>query len=194
MKLKLMFGSIVLAMLSANTFATEIHHGKLLSHKEWAKGKIKGFVKEGALNNTTKSILQYRQLKAKKQDGDAIHVSDYVPSMTISPGTNEVFGMVNAFITNSTNASQTYTITSNLCVITFGNSNDADDQCFTTEDIVSLDAGGDIFLIKEPTMSYDFTDPNPMYVLVLISTVERSGIETVFSTADGQLIEFDSKK
>lgn len=197
MKSKLILSSLVLAMLSGNVLATEIHHGKLISHKEWSNGKIKGFVKESVIRESTKHLLQFRQMELKKpfivtkQGFDSVWVHDYVPEMTVTPGTNEVFGSVNVQINNTTNAQQTYTLSSGLCVFSF-DSNET--PCFMTEDVISLDTGGFAFLDKTPSMSFDFTDPNQMYVYGLFTNVERSGIETVFATSDAAMIEFAGKK
>lgn len=195
MKCNLMFGSLVLAMLSTHALATEIHHGKLINHKEWSDAKIKGFVKEAAISGTAKSFLQLRQLKLKKtfltssQNGDGIWAADRVDATTVTPGTNNLSGVISAYIENFTTSQQTYNIHSYLCVINF-EATGGTASCYGTQDTVSLDPNGYILLSKQPAMSYDFVDTTSTYFLSMYTSITRSGMDTVFATSSAAEINF----
>src|SRR5690348_4255022 len=65
MKRKLLLGLILTAVCSANSFAMEITHGKLISHKEWTMGKLAKSSSFKEVNNLNIPALRLPSLKMK---------------------------------------------------------------------------------------------------------------------------------
>jgi len=194
MKWKLMLSSTLLTLLSSQVLATEIHHGKLLSHKEWSDPKINGIVTDAPADNVTQKMLQLKQLKSKKvllgqnEIGDSIWVSDRVMPATVTLGINELTGKVSASIENSTASPHTYIITSELCVVPLPLP-DGDLSCYKIEDTISLDANGHTLFDKHPVLTYNFSDAYLNYIYYLSTIVKRDGIDTIFSTSSAAEIK-----
>lgn len=194
MKWKLMLSSTLLAILSNQVLATEIHHGKILSHKEWSDPKTQGIVTDAPADNVTQKMLQLKQLKSKKvllsqnESGDSIWVSDRVMPTTVTLGINELTGKVSTYIENSTSSQHTYTITSELCVVPLPLP-DGEFSCYKIEDIISLDANGNTLFDKNPAITYNFSDIPLNYIYYLSTVVKRDGIDTIFSTSSAAEIK-----
>lgn len=197
MKHKLVLGLILSSVLSANSFAIEIHGGKLLSHKESTKGNvIKSSFKEISKAEALKIPFNHLQ----KNDGENWVLANsgvYSISENTIPVNTDVnlsgYSYVNIF--NSDSASKTYTITSSLFVM-----GPCDGQLCpltesTSQDVVTLDPKGNMSVNRNPFMTTSFSKTGSVSYWVN-QDIEANDTATHFSSLGnwGIIKVTDSKK
>lgn len=155
MKHKLMLGFMLSSLLSANSFALEIHGGKLISHKEWTKGNvIKSSVKEIA-SSTALKIPSHQFQQNESVNWISANSTTYKTaedSVPVNTDTN-FSGNTDVNISNGDSVQKTYTITSYLEVIPYCISMFCPITEKMVQDTVTLDPEGYVRLDRNIDMT-----------------------------------------
>ncbi|MEO8402222.1 MAG: hypothetical protein ABI597_10585 [Gammaproteobacteria bacterium] len=152
MKRKLLLGFVLTSILSANSFAMKITHGKLISHQEWTTGKhLHAVFKETdnleipelQINAHNMQLAQETSADADVDTVDPMHWLFYENVQGVVGEDIPLGGQVMVQISNRSPVSKNYIITTTL-VTCFG---DAMTICkwtekATSQDTITLDAGG----------------------------------------------------
>ena len=187
MKSMHVLGLIFLSMFSAASFSMDIKNGKLISHKEWSTGDIKGSFKD-AVNKNSKT--EYLRSHTNRHMRNEIAITNDINSTYNVAGEESIFsGQAQVVILNGDPLPHTYKI-KNVVSICYMR---AKEQCefedyVTSEDVVNLDSDGFIFFYKIPKVMKKFDSAG--YGWARIETfVEKDNTSGVFSTA--RLSEFN---
>lgn len=175
--------SATLSLISMNALAIEITHGKLLNHKEWTKGDVKGSIQDVININPAEKI---KLLKSTQFDNntleDGIYIETNVDQKYVSQNNATLYGTMFSYVENMTPNTQTYTIKTRLCII---DRKTAQDDCIFVSDTVQLDSHGFFYLSRAPKLNYDFSGANATsdYILTINSYAQRSDQTTYFGTS-----------
>lgn len=172
-----------LSLISMNALAIEISHGKLLNHKEWTKGNVKGSIQDITSINPAEKI---KLLKSTQFDNntheDGIYIETNVDQKYVQQNNTTVFGTMFSYVENMTPSTQTYTIKTRLCIL---DRKIANFDCIFVSDTVQLDSHGFFYLSRAPQLDYDFSGANATtdYILTINSYAQRSDQTTYFATS-----------
>lgn len=171
MKHKLMLGLGLSLLLSANSFAMEIHGGKLIGHKEWTKGNvIKSSFKDIKLSDAIKHPAFRLHQKEFPSWVYAYGVAYGFFNNSVPVNTDtQVGGRSVVRINNNDTVQKTYTITTTLYVespLPTSTCPDASTLCpiiipvqaSSTQDIVILDPEGSIETDRNPMLTTSFAN------------------------------------
>lgn len=154
MKIKFLLACVVMATLSTNASALQIHKGKLLSHKEWSTGKAK--------LSLAKAIIAKRSLKDNTDGTWSSLTSEIHPATGLVNQMIAIKNEANIYLQNNSDHEQTYELRFSICAMPAKDSYD----CVDTWDTIQLQPGG------------HFSDPD---ALVLNIAFDQPGEYTIFS-------------
>lgn len=202
MKRQLLLGCVLSSLLSANSFALDIHGGKLISHKEWTKGNV--------VNSSFKEVTPSKEMNGLDQNAKDGHewisaqsttyqassMQQLQPIKSIPVNTDiDLNGYSEARISNSTNAQSTFTIHSvfsvappclphMLCPMTLK----------IVEDVVTLDPNGYVTMGRTIGMTVNFNTAGEASYQAGIS-VSNDSKSTIFNTlGDTKYIQVTDQK
>ncbi len=189
MKYRSLLSFIMLSLLSWSVSAMQIKGGKLISHKEWSVGKVvKGSVKEIPLQKMRKLNVNFPD-PVPTINNISVYEQMNIPSIgMVLPNTDVTFnGFYNIFLTNQDSTQKTYWITnavnvqmpcsgSEICPVT----------SHFSQDMVTLDPGGNLSLSGAPSLTVNATEPGYLYSWVQTSVVANDSA-TGFSTGSSDV-------
>lgn len=168
MKHKLILGLIVSSTVSMQSYALEIHGGKLISHKEWTTGNaIQSFSKELSSSGLSRVPLH----DVQQNENISVVVSSHTdPLNDINISTNKevIFtGSDNVWITNNSDIQKVYTVTAALLTTAMCSihtpippSNYRPAASKMAEDVIILDPKGSVWMNKGLSLTTSFGDAN----------------------------------
>ena len=131
---------LIASAFSMTVDALELHHGRLVNHKEWATGGV-----SYSFQSTTKLPM----------DNTALVATAALPRFGTTSGLSPVACQSSAQITNNATVTKSYNYFNQCCVVISG-SNAA---CAYYSDSFQLEPGGSAAENIQPTLSYQFTSP-----------------------------------
>ena len=188
MKKKILLGLMLASVASANSFAMEIMHGKLISHKEWTKGNIKASFKDIQIKPASLTALKLKD--AVGVDTDVVSANSYTfPYVANNVVVNQdvtIWGESNVYIINNSSVQKTYVITTYLEIAPpCTNVICAIELTAASQDTVTLDPNGGLVGFKrQPYTHMNFSSAGKGWYHVA-TTVQVDG-GTVFSSPSNE--------
>lgn len=161
MKRNLLIG-LAIATLSLNSFAAEITHGKLISHKEWFKANVKGAFESS--NNQFQKLHSYRQNNNSSDPLDYINLNASL--YKDSQDADHFKGHVVANVINTSNTSQIYEMSTKVSIcheMVDGWCNSLE-LVMTAEDMIMLDSQGIYAKVQTPRITYKLGEKELMVI------------------------------
>lgn len=185
----LLFTAAVTALVGANTFAAEIHKGKLLSHKEWSTGNLKfSFAKA---NSADLAKLVQSQKLAGKSGSYTMATLSFATAQSAAVGEAVTLtGMNRAEFINATDSTQKYGYISGVCTDVSA----TESQCAYYYDQFELEPQGSYGTDAQPTLQYTYAQPGS-YSKTIFSYVDTEDGDVLNESASNAIIDVtDSHK
>ena len=148
----IIFGLIVSITGFNTSYAMSIENGRLISHKEWNTGQFTStFLDiESDLKQKLLEKQLFESLNQNSYPGN-VNVTDNLSNTQLSGTTSQpttINGTSNITMSNMSPTSQTYTITTKVCVV----SDSFPVQCANANDVVQLDTQGVANINRLPSL------------------------------------------
>lgn len=174
MKITHIICAAITAAVSANTFAIEIHKGKLISHKEWSTG---GAMTAFVAGTKTKQTMMQAHKQVSDGSSYAYLESEFRPVSTLTGRVVELKNDAGVYIANNTDQTETYQYFVSICLERFTGMA----ECVHSRDFVELAPGGAFSLSNLPVLRAKFEQPGN-YTVYADSVLYNNGKQMVSSS------------
>lgn len=153
MKGKLLLGLTIATLISANSFAYEIHKGKITKHVEWSTGKNKAVFKDAnvTMPNHNPSAL------SKSKNGMS-YLRSYASANKMTGSVGELVTIPtehSAAVQNQMDSPQVYYYRFGLCLLTTPHT----EECSYSYDEITLEPGGTAYPSRNGTIGTVYFEP-----------------------------------
>lgn len=187
MNMKLLIGVISLSIIYGNSFASQAHDPRIISHKEYTTGNVILRIQDVTSHDSSKNIpskLTDIQSEAKFLSESGIRFNVYMLDTKVKLGEKTTLGGIsNTYIKNFTPNPQRYTLHSVIC---------ADSEhtaCANTVDVIELKSGDDFEFTKRLSIAYKYTNSKETHPLITTVLTKENDPTPYATKADGH-VEF----
>lgn len=150
MKKKVLFCSTLAVLFISNSFALDIHQGKVLSHKEWSTNNVKAIFKDVNSNKTSTNF--------SNENPPITIISEITSKIEPTTATTSLPAIISStqklFVRNQTTSLQHYSYSFEMCTWT---EHHDQSQCAYYDDEFELQPNGYAELNKKPELHIQFT-------------------------------------